>query len=55
MGAVFSVPWFWFGPRQVPVVRLLLSGVVGLPLGLVIARREAKEAVEGPDTPSYYG
>ncbi|MGC9348118.1 MAG: hypothetical protein ACP5JG_08285 [Anaerolineae bacterium] len=48
LSALFSLPWFWFAPRQVPVGRLLLSAVVGLPVGLAIARHETKQFSEHP-------
>jgi hypothetical protein len=48
LSALLSLPWFWFGPRQVPVGRLLLSAVVGLPVGLAIARLETNRSTEYP-------
>jgi len=37
-----SLPWFWFGIRHTPVVPLLLLVVIGIPVGLWIAEREAR-------------
>ena len=49
-GAVFSLPWFWFAPRQVPLGWLLLSAVVGLPVGLWIASKENREQSMNEET-----
>ena len=37
-----SLPWFWFGIRHTPVVPLLLLLVIGMPVGVWIARREVR-------------
>ncbi len=52
-GAI-SVPWLWFAPQQVPLGWLLLSGLVGLPLGLATAIQEAQSALEN-QTMSRFG
>ena len=36
-----SLPWFWFGIRTTPIVPLLLLLVIGVPIGIWIAKREA--------------
>jgi hypothetical protein len=46
IGGAFSLPWLWFAPRQVPIGWLILSGVIGLPFGLVIARQEAQKVMD---------
>ena len=43
-----SVPWLWFAPQQVPLGWLLLSAVVGLPVGLWIARQEIQTPTNLP-------
>jgi hypothetical protein len=52
IAGVVSVPWLWLGPTQVPIGWLLLSAVVGLPLGLAIARQEAETSLENRTPPS---
>jgi len=37
-----SLPWFWFGVRHTPVVPLLLLLVIGVPVGIWIAKREVR-------------
>ena len=51
IGGGLSLPWFWFAPQQVPVGWLLLSMAVGLPVGLVLARREVLGLHEEPHMP----
>lgn len=45
ISGALSLPWFWLGLTQVDAVPLLVSVLLGLPVGLLIARRE----VEGVD------
>jgi hypothetical protein len=40
ISGALSLPWFWLGPTQVDVVPLLVATFLGLPVGLLIARRE---------------
>ena len=40
LGLVVSLPWFWLALRFVPPGRLVLALLLGLPPGLLLARRE---------------
>lgn len=40
LSGVLSLPWFWLGPTQVDAGPLLVSTLLGLPVGLFVARRE---------------
>jgi hypothetical protein len=42
LGLAVSLPWFWFALHTVPPGRLVLALLLGLPPGLVIARRETR-------------
>ncbi len=42
ISAVTSIPWLWFAFRHLPVWLWLLSMVLGLPWGLLMARSEVR-------------
>jgi len=37
-----SLPWFWFGIRHTPAVPLVLLLVIGMPVGIWVAKREVQ-------------
>jgi hypothetical protein len=45
LSMAISVPWFWIGPASVPLGRLLLTILIGLPAGLLLARAEHRREV----------
>ena len=45
LSLAISAPWFWIGPASVPLGRLLLTILIGLPAGLLLARGEHRREV----------